>query len=42
VRGNVCAVGQGMGDVVVEGKHILENVSLGGGCDAGDGGGGVY
>jgi ATP-binding cassette subfamily B (MDR/TAP) protein 1 len=29
VRGNVCGVGQGMGDVVVEGKSILENVALG-------------
>ena len=29
VRGNVCAVGQGMGDVVLEGKTISENVALG-------------
>jgi ATP-binding cassette subfamily B (MDR/TAP) protein 1 len=29
VRGNVCGVGQGMGDVVLEGKSILENVALG-------------
>jgi ATP-binding cassette subfamily B (MDR/TAP) protein 1 len=29
VRGNVCGVGQGMGDVVLEGKRILENVKLG-------------
>jgi ATP-binding cassette, subfamily B (MDR/TAP), member 1 len=29
VRENVCGVGQGMGDVVLEGKSILENVCLG-------------
>jgi ATP-binding cassette subfamily B (MDR/TAP) protein 1 len=29
VRGNVCGVGQGMGDVVLEGKSILENVAMG-------------
>jgi ATP-binding cassette subfamily B (MDR/TAP) protein 1 len=29
VRGNVCGVGQGMGDVVLEGKSILENIALG-------------
>lgn len=29
VRGNICGVGQGMGDVVLEGKSILENVKLG-------------
>jgi len=29
VRGNVCGVGQGMGDVVLEGKSIWENVALG-------------
>jgi ATP-binding cassette subfamily B (MDR/TAP) protein 1 len=29
VRGNVCGAGQGMGDVVLEGKSILENVKLG-------------
>jgi len=29
VHGNVCGVGQGMGDVVLEGKSIAENVALG-------------
>ena len=29
VRGNMCGVGQGIGDVVLEGKCILENVTLG-------------
>jgi ABC-type microcin C transport system duplicated ATPase subunit YejF len=36
-RGDVCGVGQGMGDVVLEGKSILENDVGSGGCDGGDG-----
>jgi hypothetical protein len=28
-RGNICGVGQGVGDVVLGGKSISENVALG-------------
>jgi ATP-binding cassette subfamily B (MDR/TAP) protein 1 len=35
-RGDVCGVGQGMGDVVLEGKSILENDVGSGGCHGGD------